>query len=209
MHSDDAADALFFASGGVKDVAASFQYARVDADEDYLADERISGNLEGQRSHWFLVAWFAADFVASFWIFAPNFVDVERTWQVICHQIKQFFDNHAAAVAASYQIEVASQHAFAQRALEFVDSNRFLALVEELHHQAVVGFNSVLDQQAARVLGFFEHISRNLANFQLVVSVIIVSISLHIDQIDHAANIFFKANRQVDRECLLAEAVVN
>ena len=34
VHPDDAADALFFASGGVKDVAASFQYARVDADED-------------------------------------------------------------------------------------------------------------------------------------------------------------------------------
>ena len=59
------------------------------------------------------------------------------------------------------------------------------------------------------MLGFFEHISRNLADFQLVVSVIIVSISLHIDQIDHAANILFKANRQVDRERLLAEAVVN
>ena len=59
------------------------------------------------------------------------------------------------------------------------------------------------------MLGFFEHISRNLADFQLVVGVIIVSISLHIDQIDHAANIFFKANRQVDRKRLLAEAVVD
>ena len=59
------------------------------------------------------------------------------------------------------------------------------------------------------MLGFFEHISRNLANFQLVVSVIIVSISLHIDQIDHAANILLKANRQVDRKHLLAEAVVD
>ena len=59
------------------------------------------------------------------------------------------------------------------------------------------------------MLGFFEHISRNLADFQLVVSVIIVSISLHIDQIDHAANILLKANRQVDRKRLLAEAVVD
>ena len=59
------------------------------------------------------------------------------------------------------------------------------------------------------MLGFFEHVSRNLADFQLVVSVTIVSISLHIDQIDHAANILFKANRQVDRERLLTEAVVN
>ena len=59
------------------------------------------------------------------------------------------------------------------------------------------------------MLGFFEHVSRNLANFQLVVSVIIVSISLHIDQIDHAANILLKANRQVDRKRLLAEAVVD
>ena len=59
------------------------------------------------------------------------------------------------------------------------------------------------------MLGFFEHVSRNLANFQLVVGVIIVSISLHIDQIDHAANIFLKANRQVDRKRLLAEAVVD
>ena len=59
------------------------------------------------------------------------------------------------------------------------------------------------------MLGFFEHVSRNLADFQLVVSVIIVSISLHIDQIDHAANILLKANRQVDRKRLLTEAVVN
>ena len=59
------------------------------------------------------------------------------------------------------------------------------------------------------MLGFFEHVSRNLADFQLVVCVIIISISLHIDQIDHTANILFKANRQVNRECLLAEAVVD
>ena len=59
------------------------------------------------------------------------------------------------------------------------------------------------------MLGFFEHVSRNLADFQLVVSVIIVSISLHIDQIDYAANILLKTNRQVDRKRLLAEAVVD
>ena len=59
------------------------------------------------------------------------------------------------------------------------------------------------------MLGFFKHVSRNLADFQLVVGVIIVSISLHIDQIDHAANILLKANRQVDRKRLLAEAVVD
>ena len=59
------------------------------------------------------------------------------------------------------------------------------------------------------MLGFFEHVSRNLADFQLVVCVIIISISLHIDQIDHTANIFFKANRQVDRKRLFAEAVVD
>ena len=88
MHSDDAADALFLASGGIKDVAASFQYARVDADEYQLANKWIGSDFEGQRRHRLFVAWFAADFVASFWIFTPNFVDVERTWQVICHQIK-------------------------------------------------------------------------------------------------------------------------
>ena len=59
------------------------------------------------------------------------------------------------------------------------------------------------------MLGFFEHISRNLANFQLVVSVIIICVSLHIDQIDHTANILFKANRQVNRKRLFAEAVVD
>ena len=34
VHPDDAANALFLAGGGIKNVAASFQYARVDADED-------------------------------------------------------------------------------------------------------------------------------------------------------------------------------
>ena len=97
----------------------------------------------------------------------------------------------------------------AQRCLEFVNSNGILTFVEELHHQVVIGLNSVLDEQTASPLCLVEHISWNLTYLELVIGVVIIGVGLHVDKINHTTNILLKANWQVDWEGLLAETVVD
>ena len=97
----------------------------------------------------------------------------------------------------------------AQRCLEFVNSNGILTLIEELHHQVVIGLNSVLNEQAASPLCLVEHISWDLAHLELVVGVVIIGVGLHVDKINHTTDILLKANWQVDWEGLFTEAIVD
>ena len=50
VHLQDAADPLALVLGRVEDVRAGLERARVDPEEGQLADERVGGDLEGQRA---------------------------------------------------------------------------------------------------------------------------------------------------------------
>ena len=97
----------------------------------------------------------------------------------------------------------------AQCCLEFINSNGILTFVEELHHQVVIGLNSVLNEQTASSLCLVEHISWDLAHLKLVVGVVIIGVGFHVDKINHTTDILLKANWQVDWEGLLAEAIMD
>ena len=81
------------------------------------------------------------------------------------------------------------------------------ALFEELLHQSVVAFGNRLDQLLVRCLGFSLHVVGNRPDFGLAVAAHLVGVGLHLDQVDHAGEIFLRADRQLHGNHHASEAV--
>ena len=73
------------------------------------------------------------------------------------------------------------------------------ALVEKLFHQRIVAFGNQFDQTLVRGLGLFLHVGRNVADSGFAVAAHFVGVSLHPYQVDHAAETFLRADRQLHR----------
>ena len=82
-------------------------------------------------------------------------------------------------------------------------------MVEELFHQSFIGLDSFLNEERTSVLGFFKHVGRNLTHGQFVVSIILVGVGLHINEVNHTTDVFFKTDWQMNRYSVLGKTFMN
>ena len=73
--------------------------------------------------------------------------------------------------------------------------------MEVLLEDLVVGFADLLDQLLAVVLGFVQHVGRNLADDVVGAHrLVLVGDRLHLDEVDHADELVFRADRELNRD---------
>ena len=206
MHQQHAADALFALFGRVDDAGAARQRARIDAAEGDGADEGVVHDLEAEQRQRRVVLRLAGHFFAVVRVDALDRRHVERRRQEIDDRVEQRL--HALVLegrAAENGKESAGDDGLADEALE----GRFVRLLafEEGGHGGVVEFDGGLDQHLAILLGVVEQVGRNVDVFIVGAErLVFPDHALHADQIDDALEGVFRADRQLDRNRLGAEA---
>ena len=90
-------------------------------------------------------------------------------------------------------------HALAERRLDLVLGD--LLAVQVFLEDLVVGFADLLDQLLAVVLRLVQHVGRNLADDVVGAHrLVLVGDRLHLDEVDHADELVFRADGQLNRD---------
>ena len=207
VHLEQTADALTLALRGVEHVAARADVAGVDADEAQLADERVGHDLEGQRGERRFVAHRALDFLVGVRVEALDRRDIQRRRHVVDDGVEQEL-NALVAVrgAAQHSEEAAIDGALADGGLHLFDGRLFA--FHELLHDAVVHVGQRFDELLAVHLSIFHHIFRNRLVAVILAQVIVVDLGAHGQQVDNAAEIVLRADRQLNRMRIRVQTLV-
>ena len=126
--------------------------------------------------------------------------DSDAAFGRIGKHIDQEIEQRAAADVVQrrgqhHRIDALGLKSFAQPFHQVLHRQR--AFLEEFLHQRVVALGHHLHQRFVRHLGGFGEFRGNLFDFRLAVAVGRVHVRLHGDQVDHAAKIFLRADRQL------------
>ena len=209
MHQQHAADALALFPGRVQEAHARFQLARIDPAEGERADERVVHDLEGQDRQGLVVGRQAHDFLFGLVVDALGRGDVHRRRQIGHHGVEQGLDALVLeGRAAQDRIEGPVQHRLAEALLDHLEG-RFLA-AQIGFHGLVVEFHGVLDHVVTGGFRLVLQIRRDL--FVMIVgaeTVIVPNHGLHADQVDQTLQARFRADRDLDRNGLHAQAVAD
>jgi len=208
VHLQQAADTLGLAGAGIEDRIAGLELARVDADEDELADEGVGHDLEAESRERLVVVCLADDLLFHVLrIGADHGRNIERAGQVVDHRIEQRL--HALVLeggAAEHREDLHGDGGLADAGLEL----RFAGLfaLEEQVENLVVGVGNGLDQRMAGDLGGLKQLGGNLFDRVFGAHGLVVPENrLHRDEIDHAQKLCFRTDLNVDRNRTRAEAV--
>ena len=208
VHLEDAPDALLAVLDGVEHVRAGLERARVDAEEGQLADERVGGDLEGERGEGLGVVDGAHDFLAGARVDADDRRDVERRGQVGDDRVEHGLDALVLERGAGEdRDDLVLERAQAQAVADLLDGQ--LGAFEVLVGQVVVHLGDGLDHQRAVLLGLGEELLGDLTLDDLVVLVAAVGDRLHRDQVDDAAELVLAADGDLDRHRARAEALAD
>jgi hypothetical protein len=133
---------------------------------------------------------------------------VERRRQEVDHGVEQRLhtlvlerrsadDRHERALAL---VPDRAVHALPERRFDFVFGDLLGLAVKVFLEDRVVDFTDLLDQLLAVMLGFLEHVGRNVADDVIGAhGFVLVRDRLHLDEIDDAEELVFRADRELDR----------
>ncbi len=203
VHLQQTPDALALALGGVVHVAAAAQHAAVDAEEGELADERVGGDLEGQRREGILVA-----DVARLQLVVAQAFDrrlVQRGGQEVDDGVEHRL--HALVLeraAAQHRDDLGGHRSGADAADQLLGGQ--LGAIEVLHHQLVVALGHGLEQQVPVLGHLLDHVGGDLRAAAGGAEVVGVDDRLLLDQVDDAPEVGLRADRQLDAHRVGAEA---
>ena len=194
VHLHDAADALFLAADRVEDGVALGQHARIDAHEGQLTHKRVGHQLERQGREFLAVVGLAGDRVLVFVHTADRRNVHGRRHELddgIQHALHTLVLERGAAV---HRLDFAGDGARADAQLDFVFGQ--VTFFEVLVHELFGGFSGGFDHLLAPLLGQFEQFRRNFTVVeQHALRSLVPDDGLHLDQVDHAGEVFFGTNR--------------
>src|SRR5690348_1706108 len=205
VHLQDAADALLLRLDRVVHLVARIERARIDAEERERADERIGHDLERERRERRAVIGRTAGFVLAL-VDALDRRTVGRRRQQFDHGVQHRL--HALVLergAAEHRHQVAGERARADARDDLFLGK--VALFEVLVHQLFGSFRGRLDHVLARFLRLLDEIGGNVAVLELQALGFDVPVDrLHLDEVDHAFEVVFGADRHLHRHRMRAEA---
>ena len=211
MHLEQLAQALLLALGGVDHLGTGVDLAGVHPDVGELAEERVGGNLEGQRREGLVDRRLPDDLDV---LLAGGVADgsrhVQRRGQVVDDRVEHGL--HALVLeraAAQHRVGLRGDGQLADRALDLVDAE-FLT-TEILLQQRLVGLGDGLQQLGAVLVGLLLQVSRDVDDVVLLAELGLPAPDLgpHLDQVDDTLEAAFGADRQLDRNDVGAEALLH
>ena len=197
VHLQDTADTLVVILDRVVDGGACVQRTGVHTEEAELTDIRVSHDLEGQSCERLVVRGDTILLLAGLGVGALDGCNIGRSRHVVNNGIQQLL-NAAVLVggATDNGHDLVRDGSLTQSSLDFFLGQ--LLAFQVLHHQLFVGLGNSLDQLVMVLLSLLLHILRNRLNADIIAHVIIVDVSLHVDQVDDTLESILLTNRQLD-----------
>src|SRR6266568_2227213 len=198
VHLDDATDALLLVLGRVVDVRPGVELARVDAEEGEVPDERVVHQLERQCRERLLIGG-AADDLDALHVDALHRRDVDRARKVVHHRVEDLLDALVLEGAPADHREEAHRDGALAEALLHLFVGKGVA-VEVLRHELVVELGDGLFHGGAVLLRLLHQVGRDVDLLVLRAHRLVVEGDpLHLDEVDHAAELVLAADRDLDR----------
>ena len=197
MHLQDAAHALGMTLGGIEHRGTGVDRARIDAEEAELAHKGVGGNLKGQSREGLRIRRMPLQLLFGVRIDALDGRNVGGGGHVVDDRIEQLL--HALVFirgAASYRDHFVGQSSLADAGFDLIDGKLFP--VEILLQQFIVLLGDMLKQRGVVFLRLILHIGGDFFLADILAQIIVVNISLHINQIDDPAEILFRTDGQLD-----------
>ena len=213
VHLEELADPLLLALGGVEDLRAGLEAAGVHADEGQRAEERVRGDLEGQRGERGLLRGLALQLLllVAHGV-ALDGAGVERVREVGHDGVEHGL--HAAVLergAAEHRVGLGVHRQVAHPGGDLL-LGELLAL-EVLLHELLGGVCDGLDELGAVLLGLLSELRRDVldlvlgAHGHVALGVARPHEGLHGQQVDDADEVVLGADRQLHHEGLGAETL--
>ena len=203
---DETADALAFAGARIVDVVAFGKFARVDAEENEFADERITPKFESERSEIAAVIGRDFDRRGVIGVLTADRRNVQRAREVIDDGVDEIL--HALVFesgTAGDGDEFVGDGLAADGGLEVLLGDRFF--LEEHHADFLVEIGHLGDEIVVGFLGQFFVVLGNFRDFVGRAHHVVVRVKdgLLVDDVDLSAQVVLFAQRNKDRPNISAE----
>ena len=209
VHLQDAADPLLAVAGGVLDVGARAQDARVHPEVREPPHVRVRHDLEHQRGERFVVRRAPFELLTGLGVRAHDRRHVDRGRQVLDHRVQQRLDALVPeGRTAQHRRALPGQGDLAQDLAQLLRGG--LLAVDVLLEQPLVVVGQLLEQQVVRLLGGRPQLVGDVAILPFLAQPVGgPEVALHLDQVDDPVEPTLDAPRQLDHERRGVEAVAD
>ncbi len=205
MHLQQTADALLLAANRVKHGVAGLQHAGIDPDERELPDKRVGHQLERERGKLFVVLRITHDFPVVV-VDPGNRRNVHGRRQELDDRVEHAL--HALVLergAAQHGDDLTGDGTHAQTGDDVGLGE--VALLEVFVHQFLGRLGRGLDHLLAPLLAGLDELGRDVLIGKLhALGGLVPDDGLHLDQIDHALEVFLGTDRYHDGHGIGAQA---
>ena len=210
VHLEEATDAFLLTLDGVVRVRAGFDDARVHAGEGERTDERISHDLERQRRERFIVIRLAGELLFGVIdVGTLDIRDIRRRRQVREDGVEHRLDTLVLERGAAQHRDEGERARALTDALDNLFLGRFFTF-EVLFHDVVVLLDGHFNHVGAHLFSLLLEVVRNFDNVPRRAELFTLPDErLHGDEIDDAGEVFFGADRDLERARTRAEVLDN
>ena len=208
VHLYDTSHTLLVVLGSVQDSCTSIDSTGIYTEEAQLTNERVSCDLECQSSERFTVGRMTEHFLAGFRIYALDRRYVQRGRHIIYDSVQQLlYALVTIRSTAGNRNHLVCDGRLTDACLDLVDGNFFF--VKELFHQSVVLLCNVFHQFLMIFFSLFLQVIRNFFYADVLAQIVIVNISLHLNQVNDALELVLGTDRQLDRNSITLQAILH
>ena len=207
MHLQDAAHTLLAVLHGVVDSGTCLNLTGVNTEVCQLTNERVGSDLEGQSCEGSVVGRRTGLLFLSLGIHALDVRDIGRSGHIVNDSVQQLLDTTVlVGRTADNGNQRVSDGLLADRSLQ-LGTGDLLAL-EVLFHELFVVLSNSLDQNVVVLLGLLTHILGDGLSAHVVAHVVVVDLSVHIDQVNDTAEGILLTDRQLDCHAVCVQTIV-
>ena len=207
VHLQDAAHTLLAVLHGVVDSSTCLDLTGVDTEVCQLTNERVGSDLEGQSCEGSVVGRRTGLLLFGLRIHTLDVLNIGRSGHIVNDSVQQLL--HTAVLvgrAADNGNQSICNGFLADSLLQFLAGD-FLALKVLLHQLFVVLGNS-LDQNVTVLFSLLDHILGDGLGTHIVAHVVVVDLSVHIDQVNDTAEGILLTDRQLDGHAVGVQTIV-
>ena len=207
VHLQDAAHTLLAVLHGVVDSSTCLDLTGVDTEVCQLTNERVGSDLESQSCEGSVVRRRTGLLFLSLGIHALDVRDIGRSGHIVNDSVQQLLH---AAVLVGRTTDNGNQGVcdglLADSLLQLLTGD--LLTLEVLLHQFLVVLGNSLDQDVTVLLGLLDHILRDRLGAHVVAHVIVVDLSVHIDQVNDTTEGILLTDGQLNGHAVGMQTIV-
>ena len=197
VHLQDAAHTLLGVLHGVVDSGTCLNLAGVNTEVCQLTNERVGSDLESQSSKRSVVGRRTSLLLFGLGVHTLDVLDIGRGGHVVHDSVQQLLH---AAVLVGRTTDNGNQRVrnglLADSSFQFGLGD--LLALEVLLHQLFVVLSNSLDQDVAILLSLLDHILGNGLTAHVVAHVVVVDLSVHVNQVNDTTESILLADRQLN-----------